>query len=197
MIRTDVVTVATDTFAPVASFYASSPAVNQLMLHGGDTAASNYNTPFGRSQGLLWNWSGPNAFSSTVQNPVTNNTSGIYQLILTEMRNGCADTVTNTISFAILSMNVAQRERQVNAAQSIVLAGTNSATPQLIVTTKETVTTKVMVYNLAGQTVYTKQVVLQAGKNNIELPASGIKGKLHIVSVFINNRLQFSGKAIL
>jgi hypothetical protein len=113
------------------------------------------------------------------------------------MRNGCADTVTNTISFAILSMNVAQRERQVNAAQSIVLAGTNSATPQLIVTTKETVTTKVMVYNLAGQTVYTKQVVLQAGKNNIELPASGIKGKLHIVSVFINNRLQFSGKAIL
>jgi hypothetical protein len=196
VIRTDVVTVATDTFAPVASFYVSSPAANQMMLHGGDTAASNYNTPFGGSQGLLWNWSGPNAFTATVQDPVTNTVSGTYQLILTEMRNGCADTVTNTISFVILSTNVTQREKPVNAAQSIVLAGTNSATPRLIINTKETVTTKVMVYTSAGQTVYAKQVVLQAGKNNIELPASGMKGKLHIVSVFIDNRLQFSGKAI-
>src|SRR4029079_16130178 len=132
---------------------------------------------------------------ATVQDPVTSNTSGTYQLILTEMRNGCADTVTNTISFAVLSTNTTQREKPVNTAQSIVLAGTNSATPRLIVNTKEPVTTKVMVYTSAGQTVYTKQVVLQAGKNNIELPASGLKGKLHIVSVFIENRLQFSGKA--
>jgi hypothetical protein len=253
--------------------------VNQIILHGGDTAASNYNTPFGGSQGLLWNWSGPNSFTATVQNPVTNNVSGTYQLILTEMRNGCTDTVTNLFSFAVLSAPIALKAEPVNssvllrwnmtdnghvagfdierssngaafekigsvsvatantnsmysftdtdvpaanivyrikiiavgepsyysnvvrvnkaAGQSYMLAGTSlSANPRLIVNTKEAVTTKVMVCNTAGQTVYAREMVLQVGQNNIELPVSGRKDKLHIVSMFINNRLQFSGKAI-
>lgn len=198
VLRTDVVTVAIDTFPPVASFYGSGD-VNQFTLHGGDTTASNYNTPFGGSQGLLWNWSGPNGFTSTVQNPVINNASGTnsYQLILTEMRNGCTDTAINVISLAILSMNKAPKEKKA-AEQSFVLAGTSlSANPRLIVNTKETIVTKIMVYNSVGQTVYAKQVVLQAGKNNIELPVSGRKDGLHIVSLFINNRVQFSGKVIL
>ena len=280
VIRTDVVTVASDTFAPVASFYISTSAdMKQYILHGGDTAASNYSTPFGGSQGLLWNWSGPNAFIATVQNPVTDSVSGTYQLILTEMRNGCADTVTDLINLAVLSTPIQLKAEAVNSSvilrwkmtdqqhvvtfdierssngspfekigsakasqtnsnsllsftdndvpagnivyrikiiavgepsyysnvvrvdkaslQSYVLAGTNlSATPRLIVNAKESVTTKVIVYNSAGQTTYAKQIVLQPGQNNIELPASGMKDKLHIVSLFVNNRLQFSGKAI-
>lgn len=279
VLRTDVVTVAIDTFPPVASFTASPTGINQIKFHGGDTAASNHNTPFGGSQGLSWNWSGPNVFTATVQDPVTNNVSGTYQLILTEMRNGCADTVTNLISFAILSAPLALKAEQVNnsvllrwnmtddshvtafdierssngltfekigsaivsptntssiysftdndvpaanivyrikiiavgespyysnivkvntvVGQSYILAGASySANPRLIVNTKEVVNTKIMVYNLAGQIVYERQLVLQAGQNNVELPASDRKDKLHVVSLFINNRLQFSGKAI-
>ena len=71
-----------------------------------------------------------------------------------------------------------------------------SATPRLIVNTKEPVTTKVMMFNTAGQTAYAKQVILQAGQNNIELPVSGMKDKLNIVAVYINNQLQFSGKIV-
>ena len=273
VIRTDVVTVATDTFPPVASFTTTPTGVNQIMLHGGDTTASNYNTPFGASQGLLWNWSGPNGFIATVQDPINSNTSGTYQLIVTEKRNGCTDTLSNVISFVVLAAGTSLKAETVNnsvllrwnmtdnkrvtafdierssngsafekigsnpnsmysftdndvpsgnivyrikiiavgepsyysnaanvnkaAGQSYVLAGTGlSVNPRLIVNTKETITTKVMVHNLAGQTLYAKQVVLQAGQNNIELPVSGRKDKLHIVSLYFNNRLQFSGKAI-
>jgi hypothetical protein len=198
--RTDVVIVTIDTFPPVASFYASSIGTTQMVLHGGDTAASNYNTPFGSSQGLLWNWSGPNGFTATVQDPVTNIESGTYQLVLTEMRNGCTDTVTNYISFTVLAANTALNPERVNNRVnelSCMLAGTVfSAKPRLIVQAKESVTTKIVIYNSAGQTLYAKQVALNAGQNNLELPVSGGKNELHIVALFINNKLQFSGKAI-
>lgn len=84
------------------------------------------------------------------------------------------------------------------AAQSYVLAGNMlSGNARLIVNTKETATTNVVVYNSAGQTVFSKQMILQAGQNYIELPINGGKDKLHIISLFINNKLQFSGKALL
>lgn len=279
VLRTDVVTVAIDTSAPVASFYSSATAnPNQFILHGGDTAASNFNTPFGGSQGLLWNWSGPNAFSSTVQDPTITNISGTYQLIVTEKRNGCSDTVASNLNMVVLASGVVLKSETVN--NSVVLrwsmtdkqtsafdiersrngaafekigsvsvpasnagsrfsftdndlltgnvsyririvstSGTSyysnivklnkdvvftfalvgnspSVTPRLIVNTKETVTTKVMVFNTAGQTAYAKQMILQAGQNNIEIPVSGMKDKLNIVAVYINNRLQFSGKVV-
>ena len=102
--RTDTVRVTTDTFPPVASFYVSTTAdLAHFILHGGNVAASNYMTTFGGSQGLLFNWSGPNSFTSTVQNPVTDTAKGTYQLIITEIRNGCTDTITDFLSFAVLS----------------------------------------------------------------------------------------------
>jgi hypothetical protein len=61
-----------------------------FFLRGGDTAASNAMTAFGRSRGLSWNWTGPNGWSSTQQNPVIDTVNtGIYRLRLTEARNGC------------------------------------------------------------------------------------------------------------
>jgi hypothetical protein len=84
-------------------------SLSYIQFYGGNTSASNYSTPFGGSQGLLWDWSGPNAFSSTIQNPRTTDTSnvwGTYRLIVTEKRNGCKDTAIKTISmydFIILS----------------------------------------------------------------------------------------------
>lgn len=98
--RTDTVVIPIDTFPPEASVNITMPVAYQyLQLYGGDTAASNYPTPFGGSKGLLWNWSGPEGFSSTIQNPQTTDTAwGTYQLIVTEKRNGCTDTATKTVS---------------------------------------------------------------------------------------------------
>ncbi|MDP4217556.1 MAG: hypothetical protein Q8927_15250 [Bacteroidota bacterium] len=98
--RTDTIVVPIDTFPPVASVNITLPnGFTYLQLIGGDVNASNYSTPFGGSQGLLWNWSGPKSFTSTIQNPQTADTAwGTYQLIVTEKRNGCTDTATKTVS---------------------------------------------------------------------------------------------------
>lgn len=106
--RTDTVVIPIDTMRPVASVMITMPVVNAyLQLYGGDTAASDYMTPFGRSQGLLWNWTGPEGFTSTIQNPRTADTAwGTYQLVVTEKRNGCTDTAEAAISlydFTVLS----------------------------------------------------------------------------------------------
>lgn len=98
--RTDTVVIPIDTFPPVASINVSLVgSFNHFQFYGGDVNASNYATPFGGSQGLSWNWSGPEAFSSTIQNPATTDTAwGTYQLIVTENRNGCKDTALKTVS---------------------------------------------------------------------------------------------------
>jgi len=102
--RKDTVVIPIDTFPPEASINVSMIGnFSYLQFYGGDVNASNYSTPFGGSQGLLWNWSGPNSFSSTVQNPRTTDTTnawGTYQLIVTEKRNGCTDTALKTLSVA-------------------------------------------------------------------------------------------------
>jgi hypothetical protein len=104
--RTDTVVIPIDTFPPVATVRIGMVAVNtNLQLYGGDTAASDYQTPFGRSQGLLWSWSGPDGFTSTIQNPQAGDTAwGTYQLIVTEKRNGCTDTASASISMLIFSV---------------------------------------------------------------------------------------------
>ncbi|MBS1666587.1 MAG: T9SS type A sorting domain-containing protein [Bacteroidetes bacterium] len=105
--RTDTIVIPIDTFPPVASFITGLTSDNgHLQFYGGDLAASNYPTPFGGSQGLLWNWSGPGGFSSTIQNPINDTTWGTYQLTVTEKRNGCTNTVAHSytrIDFWILA----------------------------------------------------------------------------------------------
>ncbi len=108
--RKDTVVIPIDTFPPVASIFVSLVGnFSYLQLYGGNTSASNYLTPFGGSQGLLWDWSGPSGFASAIQNPRTVDTNGVwgtYRLIVTEKRNGCKDTILKPISmydFVILS----------------------------------------------------------------------------------------------
>ena len=103
--RTDTLIVPIDTFPPVATIHYFVTADNHFQFLGGDTAASNYWTPFGGSQGLLWNWSGPGGFSSTIQNPQNGFVPGTYQLIVTEKRNGCKDTAYQPLNFFILASN--------------------------------------------------------------------------------------------
>jgi hypothetical protein len=92
----DTIMVPIDTFPPVASAVAGMTNYH-IDLYGGNAAASNYPTPFGGSQGLTYNWTGPNAFASTIQNPVTDTVWGIYHLTVTEKRNGCTDTASATV----------------------------------------------------------------------------------------------------
>jgi hypothetical protein len=103
--RTDTVIIPLDTFPPVASIVATIGSdFSYLQFYGGNTSASNYPTPFGGSQGLLWNWSGPGGFSSAIQNPITDTAWGTYQLIVTEKRNGCTDTAVKALSYAVFAI---------------------------------------------------------------------------------------------
>jgi len=92
----DSVVITRDAYKPVASADYSGALVagsfyDTITLKGGNSAASNYPTPFGGSEGLLWNWTGPNGFNSSLQNPSATDT-GLYVLTVTEKRNGCTAT---------------------------------------------------------------------------------------------------------
>jgi len=112
----DTIVVPIDTFPPVASINVGLSG-NQLDLYGGDTAKSDYKTPFGGSKGLTWNWSGPSGFTSTVQNPVTDTAWGTYNLTVTEKRNGCTAAVSMPITsnlFTTLVVNSVQLNGALN-----------------------------------------------------------------------------------
>jgi hypothetical protein len=53
---------------------------------------------------LLWNWSGPAGFTSTIQNPINDTVWGNYRLIVTEKRNGCKDTATIPVFYDIFAL---------------------------------------------------------------------------------------------
>ena len=103
--RTDTVVIPIDTFPPVASALAGLSG-NQLALYGGNPTASNYPTPFGGSAGLTYNWTGPNSFTSTLQNPMTDTVWGTYQITVTEKRNGCTATASTTVNATMFSVLV-------------------------------------------------------------------------------------------
>jgi hypothetical protein len=126
--RIDTLVVPIDTFPPVASAFAGASGPD-LDLYGGNTAASNYRTPFGGSQGLTWSWSGPDSFSSNIQNPVTDTAGawGTYYLTITEKRNGCTDTASVLVSpvlFAPLLANGLQLHAA-RSARSVILNWTD------------------------------------------------------------------------
>jgi hypothetical protein len=94
--RVDTVVIPIDTFPPIPSAN-SGFATGEILLYGGDPVASNYHTPFGGSQGLTYNWTGPNGFTSSTQNPATDTAWGTYSLTVTEKRNGCTATASTDV----------------------------------------------------------------------------------------------------
>jgi hypothetical protein len=109
-----------DTYQPVASAFAigivsdNNPALNATLL-GGDSLASSYITEFGSSEGLSWEWQGPSGFTATTKDAITN-IAGNYQLIVTELRNGCKDTAltaviqNNTLPVKILGFSATRKD---------------------------------------------------------------------------------------
>jgi hypothetical protein len=196
--RTDTLTVAADTFPPVASFYASTTAdMGHLVLHGGNVNASNYPTPFGGSQGLLWNWSGPRGFTSTYQNPLADTVSGLYQLIVTETRNGCTAVARDYVDFTVLS-----RVRPVSPGTGgpsatyyrIANNGAGGGT-QLIINAGNAHKAGMVIYNATGAVVYSRNLALLKGRNEFELPKQN--NQLYLIAVYQNNQLRFIKKVTL
>lgn len=197
--RTDTVTVTADTFPPVASFYATATAdLAHFVLHGGNAGASNYSTPFGGSQGLLWTWSGPRGFSATVQTPISDPVSGSYQLIVTETRNGCTAIASNAVDFSVLAfLNPALPGNRETSETSCHLTNNGfSGVSHLIVNTSSIGKLTLVIHNTTGAPVYSRNVSLQKGQNDILLP-SWQKNRLHVLSLYIDNQLRFTKKAIL
>lgn len=97
----DSVVVTNDNNKPVASaggpYYVTT--LNPIaQLKGGDAAASNYSTPYGGSQGLLWKWTGPLSYLTVTQFSDAIDI-GTYTLTVTEKRNGCTATATTNVAF--------------------------------------------------------------------------------------------------
>lgn len=197
--KTDVVSVPADTFPPVASFFVSVTAdLAHYVLHGGNTSASNYNTPFGGSQGLLWNWSGPKSFTSTVQNPVTDTADGTYQLTVTEVRNGCTATASNYADFTVLNWTNPVLRNMPNLLGNTCQL-TNNGFPgatHLIVNTTASDKATLVIHNTTGAVVYKRDLVLQKGRNDLQLP-SWQKNQLHLISLYVNNKIAFVKKVML
>jgi len=92
--RSDSVVISADNNKPVAKAggpYYVSNANPIAQLKGGDASASNYPTPFGNSQGLIWKWTGPNNYEKYTEFCDATDT-GTYTLTVTELRNGCTAT---------------------------------------------------------------------------------------------------------
>jgi hypothetical protein len=53
-----------------------------------------------------------------------------------------------------------------------------------------------VIHNASGAVAYSRNLILQKGINDIALP-SREKNQLHVVSLYINNRVRFNKKAIL
>ncbi|HUS00516.1 MAG TPA: hypothetical protein VMY77_02245 [Chitinophagaceae bacterium] len=99
--RSDSVDVTKDDNKPIATaggpYYVT--VLNPIaQLQGGDAAASNYSTPYGNSQGLLWKWTGPLSFLKNTQVSDAD-VVGTYTLTLTELRNGCTETANANVIF--------------------------------------------------------------------------------------------------
>jgi len=209
--RKDTVVIPIDTFRPKASIAVSLMGnFSYLQLWGGNTSASNYSTPFGGSQGLTWAWSGPNSFSSTIQNPRTVDTTnawGKYQLIVTENRNGCKDTAVKTISvtdFIVLSLGdttvkpVGEPPSRVSGLQITGLARSGAGDIRLIANADADYAAAVVTYTIEGQALQQKNVQFMKGVSTVEIPAVNAQpGSIQVIAVMVKGQVVYVQKVML
>jgi hypothetical protein len=160
-------------------------------------SASNYNTPFGGSQGLLWNRTGSKGFASSVQNPLSDTVNGNYQLLVTEKRNGCTAVASNYVDFTVLAWeNPVLRSTRGTSAISYYLTNNGfGRAPHLIVNTSAPEQVTLVIHNITGAILYRRNFVLQKGRNDIALPYLQMN-QLQVISLYINNKICFTAKVI-
>jgi hypothetical protein len=206
--RKDTIVIPIDTFPPVASVNIVMPPGNSyLQLYGGNPTASNYSTPFGGSQGLLYDWSGPAAFTSTIQNPRTADTTwGTYQLTVTEKRNGCTRTASQSVSrynFIVLLANDPQPAGlpATNASYrpQYYLAGNAPASGalSLIANSDGEHTAVIACYDIIGEVLWRKTVRLNQGMNTIGLAGPADRRlATQILSVYVDGKMAYTAKVV-
>jgi hypothetical protein len=194
--RFDNVVVPVDSLPPVASSDLGLNATGALELLGGDTAASNVMTPFGRSKGLKWEWSGPNGFTAYTQNAPINSSWawGSYHLELTEERNGCRAASTLEVSFSKATIGQAEEITQPLMDDKVSIIQNAASKRMFVVTNRETsINGRIAMYNTAGQLLNEKNIEFTKGQNKIELPSISTN-QLKVVAVYIGNKLALSRK---
>ncbi|MGZ5190698.1 MAG: hypothetical protein ACXWCZ_06725 [Flavisolibacter sp.] len=218
-IKTEQVTVVADMIAPVVTADIALTPEGEIQLVGGDTAASNVMTPFGASKGLKWDWKGPNGFTSSEQSPLINVewAWGSYYLTVEELRNGCTANIALDISFDALQkveektvlsaqqneesqtvLSTQQNEASQTLSSSIPTKGNyvwRNATNKLFLVTNQEATAAgtVMIHNVNGQLLGSKNLNITKGQNNIELPATS-SAQMKIVSFYVGKKLVFTQK---
>jgi len=209
--RMDTVVIPIDTSRPVASVAVGMVGnFSYLQLYGGNTSASNYPTPFGGSQGLTWAWSGPNSFSSTIQNPRTVDTTnawGTYQLIVTEKRNGCKDTARHTVhvyDFVALSLGdtttkpVDGPPTHVSGLQITGLARSGAGGVRLIANSDADYPATVALFSLSGQALQRSNVQFMKGASTVEIPAVNVQpGSIQVIAVMVRGQVVYVQKVML
>jgi len=207
--RKDTVVIPIDTFPPVASVVVSLvgglTSSGYLQLYGGNTSTSNYSTPFGGSQGLLWNWSGPKAFGSAIQNPRTADTAwGTYSLTVTEKRNGCTAIASQMVSpydFIILESadpvaHSPSGEQSASLPGYYVTGGYEGSGLKLVANIDRSVTGTIVIYSITGQAILRKDISLSRGINTIDLPLMR-QHAVGVAGLFLSGRLVFTQKIFL
>jgi len=198
--KTVTVTVPVDDIPPVATADLGVTPDGQLQLIGGDTALSNALTPFGRSKGLIFDWTGPNTFSSAAVSPEINSewAWGAYRLVVTEMRNGCKSWATMDVSFS----KVQNKGIEEAAGGNEMAAGTfnvwrNPTANRLYILTNQLQSSdgKITVYNANGQVLNNMNVQFNKGQNRIELPLNA-SNQTRIISVYSGNKLVLTKKVL-
>lgn len=209
--RTDTVVIPIDTFRPKASIAVSLVGnFSYLQFWGGNVAASNYPTPFGGPQGLTWAWSGPSGFSSTIQNPRTVDTTGVwgkYQLIVTEKRNGCKDTAVQTVSvvdFVVLSLGdttvkpAGEPSSRVSGLQITGLARNGAGGVRLIANADADYPATVAIYSLSGQALQRRNVQFTKGPSTVEVPVGNAQsGSIQVIAVMVKGQVVYVQKIML
>ena len=158
---------------------------------------------------MTWEWKGPNGFTSNEQNPLINTewVWGAYYLTVTELRNGCTSSASMDISFqAQKDDQVLDGQGQKQNEETKMMAETmrtpskgnyiwRTATNKLVLVSNQDAATPatVMIHNLNGQLLGSKNVNLVKGQNNIELQSSNTT-QLKIVSFYVGKKLVLTQK---
>jgi len=196
-VKTQIVTVLADVEPPVANADLGLTADGEYQLVGGVSPVNTLLSPFGPSKGVTYNWTGPNGFSSDLQNPIIplDAAWGAYHLTVTELRNGCKSWAWMDVSFKARKDQVALESTTV--ADGIITLAKSQTSNMLSVTTNQPAdaNARVSIYNASGQVVNNFNVKFTKGYNNIQLPVQA-SNSARIVSVYIGNKLVTTKKIL-
>jgi hypothetical protein len=203
------VDVVADMIPPVVTADIGLTPDGEIQLLGGDATQSSVLTPFGSSKGLKWDWKGPNGFRSSEQNPMIDVdwAWGSYYLTVEELRNGCTASISLDISFKNEHKDekpTLESNTQTESSNTLMLSPNtttktnyvwrNAANRLMLITNQETVGEgTILIHNVNGQLVGTKNVNLSKGLNNIELPVSA-SAQVKIVSFYVDKKLMLTQK---